>query len=689
MNAASDPPVDPPVPPEDLETLATLIAQAQDARHQGRLEDVVSLCKQALAISPQLPDALHLMGLSVFDLGMIDPGLTLLRAAAEASDDSAVWADLAHTLGRIGRLEDAAQIWRKAITLDPDNGPYLWELGRLLRRLRRPDDAIRLLTHACRLMPHRTDCALLLGQTLYDLRRPAKALEHLTRVLVHHPGLVAGYCLSGLCHQMMCQLDHAAQAFRRALAFTPNDPVALGNLALIQQLQGDIEPAILHYDQALSVAPTRADLISNRLMAEQYRVGVTAHSLLPLHQRLTAPLVRQADDWLKAAGMPPLPDPAARTEAEAGHPLRIGYLSADLGKHPVGNFLSAVLPYHDPSVVAVTVYSDRSEEDDLSTHLKGLPTLTWHKVAGDPTPALMRRIRQDGIDLLIDLAGHTASNRMPLFAGRVAPVQLTWAGYVGTTGLATMDGLIADRYHVPIGEEDCYSERIYRLPDGYVPYAPPPYLPDITAGPCQRSGLITFGCTNGLSKLNETVADLWARLLARCPDSRLVLKTDSLSDLPTAARIQALFVASFTAHRVSMDRFAMAGRTTHRDHLSFYGKIDILLDPFPYSGGLTTLESLWMGVPVITRPGATFAGRHSTSHLSVAGLADLCVAEDEASYLHKAITLARDPTTLSTLRSTLRARMQASPTSDGPTFTRALEQLYRQAWADSAQPQAR
>ena len=300
---------------------------------------------------------------------------------------------------------------------------------------------------------------------------------------------------------------------------------------------------------------------------------------------------------------------------------------------------------------------------------------TWRIIAGLGHDELSRQVRADRIDILVDLAGHTARIRLPMFAQRPAPVQATWAGYVGTTGMAAIGYLISDERETPAGTDPFYVETVLRLPDGYVCYAPPDYAPAVAPLPAGRRGSVTFGCFNNLAKVGPAVLALWGRIMSALPDARLMLKTHALGDPDTAERYRALARAAGIAPR----QIVLQGASPHRELLAAYGEIDIALDPFPYSGGLTTLESLWMGVPVVTLGGDGFAARHSLSHLTTLGLPALAAAGPDG-YVDIAIGLARDLPRLARLREELRARMASSPLCDGPRFTGHLEAAYRVMW---------
>jgi protein O-GlcNAc transferase len=277
--------------------------------------------------------------------------------------------------------------------------------------------------------------------------------------------------------------------------------------------------------------------------------------------------------------------------------------------------------------------------------------------------------------LLIDLSGHTQGNKLPAFAYRPAPVQLTWAGYVGTTGLEAMDFLIADRFHVPPELEHLYVEDVLRLPNGYVCYEPPPHAPEVGALPALRAGFVTFGSFCIPSKINDHVAETWSRILRAVPDSRLLLKYRGMDDRLLQDRIPAMF----ERRGVAASRVQLEGGSSHESLLARYNDVDITLDTFPYSGGLTTCESLWMGVPVVTWPGTRFASRHSFSHLSNVGLTET-IARDQDEYESIAIVLAQDQARLSRMRGGLRGRMAASPLCDAERFARDFERMLHAAW---------
>jgi predicted O-linked N-acetylglucosamine transferase (SPINDLY family) len=321
-------------------------------------------------------------------------------------------------------------------------------------------------------------------------------------------------------------------------------------------------------------------------------------------------------------------------------------------------------------------YSDRTRQDEMTSRIQRATT-TWSDVALWSDEQLAQKIRADRIDILFDLAGHTARNRLLVFARKPAPIQITWIGYVGTTGLDAMDYIVADRHEIPDAAEKHYCERVLRMPDGYVCYDPPEYAPPVSTLPAEKGGCVTFCNFNNPAKITSQVIEVWAKILTRVADSRLVLKYSGMNDSSVVDR----FSEICAGYGVDTDRLTFLGRSPHEKLLGEYQKIDIALDPFPYSGGLTTCEALWMGVPVITCPGETFASRHSLSHLSNVGLTET-VARDLADYVELASGLANDLPRLAKWRAELRERMAASPLCDGPGFAGNLMNQLRGIWRE-------
>jgi len=420
----------------------------------------------------------------------------------------------------------------------------------------------------------------------------------------------------------------------------------------------------VYYRRAVELKPDLTEAQSNLLFSLQYCTGVTLAALAEAHAMFDQ--------------VCPLPNQFASNAqnecADRRQHLRIGFLSPDLVWHPVSSFFVCAFAHLDRGLLETFCYSDRATQDGVSQRLKAAAYM-WRDVHGMGDERIAELIRKDEIDILFDLAGHTARNRLRVFAHKPAPIQITWIGYEGTTGLSAMDYLLADRYVVPEGTEPFYCERILRMPDGYVCYNPPANAPPAGPPPSLKNGFVTFGSFNNPAKITSQVVSVWAKILQRVPRAQLVLKYRGFGD----AAVQQRYRELFAVHGVDAERVQFQARSTFGEYLAAYQQIDVALDPFPFNGGATTCEALWMGVPVITCPGETFASRHSLSHLSNIGLTET-IACDVDDYVEIAVALANNPHRLAEIRSALRDQMAISPLCDGPRFAQKLTALLIDTW---------
>ncbi|HEY1921450.1 MAG TPA: hypothetical protein VGG44_01695, partial [Tepidisphaeraceae bacterium] len=386
-----------------------------------------------------------------------------------------------------------------------------------------------------------------------------------------------------------------------------------------------------------------------------------------------AGLLREATRWAERFEKPLMAGLAAHLiDRSADRVLRVGYVSADFREHPVGRFLLPLLRHHNPQCVQAFCYSNAIRADEMTARLKKAAT-AWRETAALSDADFSRVIRDDRIDILVDLSSHTAGNRLRVFAQKPAPVQITWLGYPGTTGLAGIDYRLTDPYLDPFGQNDgVYTEKSIRLPNCFWCYEGPENGPPVGDLPASKSHYITFGCLNHFTKVSAGVLDLWARLLAEIPSSRLMIHTHRDNHRKLALR-------RFADAGVAADRITFVGRKSIDSYFAAYDQIDVALDPFPYGGGATTCDALWMGVPTITLRGRTAVGRGGASLLSNVGLPQF-IAADLDEYIAIAKTTAGDTESLRHLRGNLRARMLQSPLMDAEQFARDMEAAFRTAW---------
>jgi predicted O-linked N-acetylglucosamine transferase (SPINDLY family) len=361
-----------------------------------------------------------------------------------------------------------------------------------------------------------------------------------------------------------------------------------------------------------------------------------------------------------------------RNEPSPERRLRIGYVSPDLKTHAVARYFEPVLAHHDATQVETYCYAEVATPDGMTAHLQSLAH-AWRWICGKQAAQVVEEIRADGIDILVDLAGHTARNRLDVFALKPAPVQATWLGYVNTTGLRTVDYRITDAVMDPPCRPVLDTEELVRLPGGVVCFAPPAGAPAVTPLPALRRGRLTFGSLHKLCKLSTEVVDLWCRVLKAVPTSRLLLFRDTLT-----GKAAEIIREQFAERGIAGEQLDLRKGRSARGYLELYGEMDVMLDVFPYTGGTTTCESLWMGVPVLSLAGARPASRGSATLLTRVGLSDWVVEMPEE-YVALAVRWANDPEGLAELRAGLRQRMTAT-LCDARRFTRELEDAYRTMW---------
>ena len=509
------------------------------------------------------------------------------------------------------------------------------------------------------------------GAELNASGRTAEAELAYRRALELRPEFAHAWYNLGALLQEKGAFDEAEQCYRSAVPYVEAESdhdlwvLLRNNLGLLLQNLGRQQDAIAWYRRALAEQPQECGLHSNLLFVLNSLPDTEPQRVLEEHRA-----------WAQRFADPLAPAPEQHDNAlDPGRALRIGYVSADFRQHAVAYFLEPVLRHHRHEHFEIFCYSNTARPDANTQRLREWSD-HWRDVTALDDERAARLVRADRIDILIDLSGHTDGNRLLLFARKPAPIQMTWLGYHGSSGLAAMDYRITDPYVDPPGAaETCYRERLLRLPQTMVCYQPPVEAPVVNALPALERGHVTFGSFNSFAKLNGETLRAWARMLARLPGARLRVR-----GVPAGVSFGRL-LAIFAAEGVAAERIDAIGRLPYRDYLAQYLQADLALDPYPYNGSTTTLESLWMGIPVITLAGAAGLSRCAASHLSNAGLPDL-IARSWDDYLRIGLELAADIPRIAQLRAGLRERMRASPLLDAARFTAELEALYSRAWGD-------
>lgn len=617
------------------------------------------------------------------------------RSLAADPARAETWVNIGKNRRDSGDVEGAAAAYRRAIEMHPGLVSAHNNLGVVLCELGRPEEALALLDQALALVPDAAWVHVHRGNAYKELRRYADAIAAYDRALQLAPDLSEGWNNLADALQMSGDTTQAVAAAERALALNPQDPQVLNTLGTLyaaakRPLEAEaslrralaIEPdnavywlnlgnaltevkdKVASLRRALELDPGFELAQSQLLFTLNYLDDQTPQDLLREARRYGALLARRvkaATQWAN--------------ERSPERALRIGLVSADFCQHPVSYFLEATLMAAVEKEFVWIAYSGTEKEDEVTARLRDHFD-AWRDARQLTDGDLVRRIVDDRIDLLIDLSGHTAGHRLPVFAAKPAPVQATWLGYVGTTGIAAIDYLIADPHVLPAGLPSHTCEEPWRLPECYMSFTRPPFTLELSEPPLLKNGYPTFGCFNNLAKLNNRVLDLWARVLLAIPDARLLMRAKPLADEAVCQRLR----SRFTAQGVDPARLEFGTSLPSREAgMAEYGRVDIALDPFPYTGATTSVEALWMGVPVLTLKGDRFIARVGESFNRNLGLDDW-IAQDADDYVLRAARLCRDTETLKRLRRSLRERGAASPLGNPVWFANQLESALRGMW---------
>ncbi|MBF0284698.1 MAG: tetratricopeptide repeat protein [Magnetococcales bacterium] len=643
----------------------------------GKGEAALGCFREATRFPTLAPEAWNHLGNTLRPLGRLGEAVKAYREAIRlrpAYDDA--WNHLGVALRELGRSDEAAAALREALRLAPGSFEAMNNLGTLLSTMGERQEGAALLEQANRLRPDQPETLNNLGTALAAAGRWEASIAAYRRATTLYPNYADAWCNLGIVLRERGDFDAALRALRQALALVPRLAPALNNLGVALMEAGRIPEATLAFRQALEAAPRFAEARGNLLLALNYDGSVSLEEI-----------AREAGEWARLhAAVPsksaPSPSPgAARIEGggDGERPLRVGFVSPDLRRHSVSYFLAPLLAHLDRRRISPWCYADLPQMDEVSHRLRGLSD-GWRLTLGLGDEALAEQVRADGLDVLVDLAGHTANNRLGLFSHRPAPVALSWLGYPATTGSPAIGWRLTDPIADPPSprEEACYSERLFRLEAPFLCYEPPADAPPLSDDPVPAKGDgegVVFGSFNNLAKLSDETTALWSELLHRVPGSRLLLKHRAFSSQETLQWHQ----ARFAAHGIPPERLLLRDFIPDAaGHLALYDRIDVALDPLPYNGTTTTCEALWMGVPVVTLRGDRHAGRVGATLLTAVGCAEW-VAGDAEEYLRLAATLAGERGGLRPSRRALRQRMADSPLMDGPGFARnlteALERL--------------
>lgn len=651
--------------------------QSAIALHQsGQLDEAEALYQRVLKKDRYNSDALHLVGLIQAQKGNPEDAIKSIQKAIRARPAIAEYHNnLAGILIDLSRFEEALATCQQAVSLQPNSDVAHFRLGTALQNSGSFDSAIASFERSLQLNPNFAEVHDALAVTLRKQETFDRAVPHHRRAVELAPDWEAArlnYATtldeSG---DHAAALDEMTQAIRLIMSQAGSDTDesrqellagALFNLGNVLRNLGEFRKAADVFRQSIQVRPQLGHPWCGLIYIEQFLSGVTLQEQAELHTRWERECVRPST--------PQFTEYASSRDPQRR--LRVGIMSPNMREHPAAYLTVRAFENLDREQFELCFYSDCEKPDGMTQRVIGLAD-QWIESVTLTDEQLAQRIYADAVDILIVMAGHTDGNRLLVAARRPAPLQISWTG--DPSGLSLVDCLIADRFIVPEEHDPFYAESVLRMPHGYTVFEPPTDSPDVGPPPFEQNGFITFGSFNQAIKYQPETLQCWAAILRELPDSRLILVgrgSETGSD-----RI----LAPFLAVGVTADRITLHDRLPRRDLLDTYNQVDITLDPFPFSGGVTTLESLWMGVPVVCLPGEFFAGRTSLTYLSNMNLSEL-ITGNVNDYARKAVVLAGNPDELRRYRTTLRDLLSVSPLTDGPVFATALTHCLRDRWSE-------
>jgi protein O-GlcNAc transferase len=656
------------IEPDQTEILSNL---GNALTELGSLDEAVSCYQRALQIEPYLADAHNRLGIALYKQGRFAEAKSQYICALELRPELAdAHFNLGTVLDELGQLSEATASYRRAVELKSDFAEAHNSLGGALKSLGQHEEARASIRLAAQLNYKLAETHNNLGATLLAAGQIDSAIANFRRAVKLNPGSLRAHINLGNALRTRRQPDEAALVFRRALEINPENADLHINLGTTLKDTGQLDEAIACYRRALELKPDDAPTLSNLLFTLNY----TDHSpeFLLEEARKFGRMVEgrrksRFSSWK-------CPHESSR--------LRVGFVSGDLYNHPVVYFLESFLAQLDPGKIELIAYTTSQKSDATTSRIKSR-FAAWKSISGLGDEAAANLIHNDCVHVLIDISGHTGHNRLPVFAWKPAPVQVSWLGYFATTGVTEIDYLLADRTGVPESQRRYFTESIWYLPDTRLCFTAPDLDLAVAPLPAISKGTITFGCFQTLAKINDGVLEVWGSIFASLPNALLRIQSNQLGEPAHKEQLgQRLLRVGIEPARV-----AMHDVINRENYLSAHAEVDVILDTFPYPGGTTTCEAVWMGVPTLTLSGDSLLSRQGASLLTAAGLEDW-IATDKEEYITKAIALAGDLQKLSSLRAKLRQQVSASPLFDAPRFARNFEDALMgmwQTWKDKQQ----
>lgn len=649
--------------PDDATLLCTLGAAY---RQTGDFEASRKAYENALSLKPDYLQALSNLGEWCVAKGQNEEALVWFEKAMQHSPKFfEARLNKAAAFFELGRYKEALQLAQQLVDDEPLRPQAQLTLGNLLVHTGKTKQGIKHYKKALELQPGYPEAHFNLASLLGSKSDMAHALSYLERKLKENGDSIQNLGMLASAYQTAGQLGKSEAMCQRILERQPDNITALITLGSCLSNSGDSAGALRMYARVVEADATQSGMGSNILFEYNNVAYRSREQMFKSHQ-----------EWAAQHEAPLIPLHAViARDRNPQRKLRIGYVSGDFVAHPVGFLLRDILRHHDAELFEIHCFSMAVRSEDVLPELRAAAH-HWEDIFFLTDEEVDALIRKSEIDILVDLSGHTAFHRLLVFARKPAPVQVEWIGYFHSSGMSSIDYFITDPHTSPRDGGQLFSETPVYLPHTRFCYGPPEYAPAVVPPPSIKAGTITFGSFNRLPKLTDEVIAAWSQILVRVPHSRLVIKSGALSETVVEERLR----IRFRQHGVEDAQLVLREGSAHHDMLAEYGDIDIALDTFPFNGGMTTLEALWMGVPVVTIAGNTVVSRQTVSALANLGLADELAFVDVDAFVAGAVVLAGNPNHLAELRESLRPRMQASPLRDSKQFTKDLESLYRRMW---------
>jgi len=633
----------------------------------GRYKDALADYDKAILLNPKYAEAYGNQGVVYKELGQYEDALASFDKAIVLKPDYVEsYNNRGNTLKELRRLEEAIKSYDEAIVLKSDFAVAYGNRAITLHLLGKAKEAIQSYNMAIQLQLDYAEAYSNRGLALKDVGLLEEALSSCAKAIMLNVDYAEAYCNLGVVLKDLGRLEEALVNYDKAIQLKHNYIEAYNNRGVALVEMGQYKEAISCYDSAIQLGKDFTEAYSNRYFALNYCSDIDQHYIFEEHLKFEKLLRR----------IIPADAKIHHSHKLKNTRLRIGYVSPDFNYHPVACFFEPLLKSHDKNAIEVYCYYNHTKFDNITKRLMNI-TEHWRYISGIGDKEVVELIKKDNIDILVDLTGHTANNRLPVFFYKPAPIQVSWLGYPNTTGLSSIDYRFTDEISDPIGTlDDLHSEKLLRLPDGFLCYQGDDSVQISDYLPCSRNGYITFGSFNNLSKVTSQVVRLWAKILKAVPDSHLLLKAKQLADASTRKRLLNLFEEEGVSH----ERIEFFSRLSAiEDHLNLYNSIDIALDPFPYNGTTTTCEALWMGVPVITMLGDRHSSRVSASILTRIGFSQF-IGNSEKEYLELAIQFTNDTKILEGLRNSLRDKMKHSDLTNSRLFAKNIEKALNDMW---------